>query len=502
MKKILLILIFITLASVFHVRTVYAAAPTGYLDLANDNTIAGWAKDDDFTGAIGIHIYVDGVPVKAMSADGYRADVGHHAFQWNHASFGSGNHEVRVYAIGVNTSGQLDTINPEINGSPKTISVTSTPPAQSEYSLTSGNVKVVFDSKFGGTITKIYDYANMGNLNVVDDSQGGAMFQTAFWILPYHNYNPPYITGNPSLPPECNVDTPDKHLDNPTQAGFVADGLLGNPIGVFGTSTTQDPAEFIRYEDNNQTIHFKSRFIRYDYCQSGGATMDKRQWWDTDFYIEQWASFRKDLPDTLTLKSKIIYTGNNPKSVTTRQLPVIFARHLPRVGYWKNGQKMISSGNGGIGINPDRNWAALIAGDKETGIGMVASPGMTAMLNKDKFMYGEFPDGTENTNTLFISGGVPDLRNTGILTNINYDAPSGHVFTFNPGGTFEWTTFYPIGQLSMIKQNAESLLSNYSNFGMTTPTSAPTPTPTPASLPGDLNLQHPCCQFRQAVHHF
>ena len=80
----------------------------------------------------------------------------------------------------------------------------------------------------------------------------------------------------------------------------------------------------------------------------------------------------------------------------------------------ENGQKMISSGSGGIGINPDSNWVALIAGDKEAGIGMVASPIMTAMLNKDKFMYGEFPDGTENTNTLFISSGVPDLRDTGI----------------------------------------------------------------------------------------
>ena len=75
------------------------------------------------------------------------------------------------------------------------------------------------------------------------------------------------------------------------------------------------------------------------------------------------------------------------------------------------------------------------------------------------------------------------------MSNITYDIASGHVFTFNPGGTFEWTTYYPIGQLALIKQSAETLLANLSNFGIM-PTNTPVPptlTPTKATILGDYD---------------
>ncbi|HZP43054.1 MAG TPA: hypothetical protein VFD84_16305, partial [Candidatus Binatia bacterium] len=45
----------------------------------------GWAQDNDFPYGIVVRIYVDGVLVHAMVADGCRPDVNCHAFHWPHA---------------------------------------------------------------------------------------------------------------------------------------------------------------------------------------------------------------------------------------------------------------------------------------------------------------------------------------------------------------------------------------------------------------------------------
>ncbi len=347
------------------------------------------------------------------------------------------------------------------------LALSQTPSVQAvEYQLISpdGQVKVVLDGFYGGAITQLYDYANMGNLNLIDGFQAGAMFQTAFWVLPYHNYQPPYVDNNPYLPPGCG-NTGDMYLDNPTQAGFVADGRAGNPIGIMGTdSSTPDPNEFIQYEDGNKTIHFKSRFIRYDYCKNGSATMCERQWWDTDFYIEQWASLHPTLPRTLVLRSKITYAGSSQKSVTSRSLPIIFACNLPRIAYWQNAQKVISQNLGSeVGISPDYNWSALVGANTEVGVGMITSKTMVPMLGRGKFSYGELLssiDQCSNNGPLSVvqpGSGVPDLRTLGTLTNV--DGPtSDHIFTFNVGGAFDWTTYYPIGTLDQIRNTADTLL--------------------------------------------
>ena len=47
-----------------------------------------------------------------------------------------------------------------------------------------GKIEVVFDKKYGGAITKVFDNINSPGVNLIDDSQAGAMFQEAFWILP------------------------------------------------------------------------------------------------------------------------------------------------------------------------------------------------------------------------------------------------------------------------------------------------------------------------------
>lgn len=102
-------------------------APLGNLDLATAGTasiaVAGWALDPDTVDPITVHLYLDGVAVQAVVADGERTDVGaalgmgnNHGFS---ASVGasSGPHTLCVYAIDSSLTGP----NPRIGCSAVTV---------------------------------------------------------------------------------------------------------------------------------------------------------------------------------------------------------------------------------------------------------------------------------------------------------------------------------------------------------------------------------------------
>src|SRR5687768_5429838 len=77
-----------------------AAPPYGYLDAADEGVLAGWARDDDFSGSVQVEIYVDGNLFMTGPADGFRADVGAHAFHFLPNTFGPGLHTANAYALG------------------------------------------------------------------------------------------------------------------------------------------------------------------------------------------------------------------------------------------------------------------------------------------------------------------------------------------------------------------------------------------------------------------
>jgi len=331
-----------------------------------------------------------------------------------------------------------------------------------------GKIEVVFDKKYGGAITKIFDNVNSPNVNLIDDSQAGAMFQEAFWILPYHQAE----TGI-KFPPMCSGSS-DQLLRNPTQAGYVGDGHAGNPIGLIGKTTDVDANEFIRWEDGGKTLHFKTKFIRYDFCLPGGnraviseADCDEKakafyhrptakcqDLWDTDYYLEQWAYFKNDLKHVLVLKSKITYVGNGSSQITSRQIPIIFSQNLTRSIYWKDGKKVVTSES--VGENPDYNWTAQVLENKESGIGMVVNKEMKTMLERKNF--------SSETNTIskkgnmYFGAGVPDLRTVATLSGVKLANDSDHVFEFEPGGSMEWMVSFPIDNIDNIKRSAESML--------------------------------------------
>lgn len=113
----------------------------GAFDIVDCDYISGWAFDESLpTASISVHIYIDGKLFTGAQANQSRPDVG--------AAFpGAGNnhgfrvatpasikdkkpHKVEVYAIGIDASGKLDSVNPLIGTKPVTLdcSVKSTPP--------------------------------------------------------------------------------------------------------------------------------------------------------------------------------------------------------------------------------------------------------------------------------------------------------------------------------------------------------------------------------------
>jgi hypothetical protein len=84
--------------------------PFGSMDGAGRSNggvrVRGWALDPDTTGAVGVHVYVDGRPVAALTANNSRADIGaaFRAYSSSHAfdatvPLGPGAHVVCTYAI-------------------------------------------------------------------------------------------------------------------------------------------------------------------------------------------------------------------------------------------------------------------------------------------------------------------------------------------------------------------------------------------------------------------
>jgi len=101
-------------------------APSGSLSGVDCTPkVWGWAKDDDYSGNIDVHIYVNG-PAGSSGASGYNigaADIGNHTFSYtlDPKYIDNKAHSVYAYAIGVDSSGVKNGINPLLSGSPKTI---------------------------------------------------------------------------------------------------------------------------------------------------------------------------------------------------------------------------------------------------------------------------------------------------------------------------------------------------------------------------------------------
>jgi len=104
--------------------------PIGSFDGADSVHATGWAYDQNAGASpINVHIYIDGVPTANIVANVSRPDIigagsgvvqdAYHGFDYTFSGLTAGNHTIQVYAINTPTG-----TNPELPGSPKTITIT------------------------------------------------------------------------------------------------------------------------------------------------------------------------------------------------------------------------------------------------------------------------------------------------------------------------------------------------------------------------------------------
>jgi hypothetical protein len=177
-----------------------AADATGSLDAATPAVVGGWARDPDFAGPIPVHVYIDGHIAHAMLADAVRPDLPFadkaHGFSWTPPPLGPGQHQVVVYAIGVDAQGVPVGVNPPLPGSPKTISdgcgglaintlvwCQGVPNyyvkrAKDTAYLFSDALRVGVNGSYGGTIFELYGPDHSRNRLV---EHGGGAVQLSVW---------------------------------------------------------------------------------------------------------------------------------------------------------------------------------------------------------------------------------------------------------------------------------------------------------------------------------
>lgn len=352
--------------------TAYASAPTGWVDVADGTHIAGWASDADYAGAIAVHVYVDGVLVRGLAADAYRADVGSHAFDWYHEPFGSGRHEVVVYAIGVDGTGALDANNPSLSGTPASFDVGCDGLVGDPLAWCEGNpaywearqldteyvggtyVRAGVNTSYGGTIFQLYDEDWTDNLLM---EHGGAAIQLSVW-----GYDPVGGTGYFSLD-SCDA-TP-----YPTEAACLGNGHAScvaraysegdhvancgsvnacvgwdagapyNPIQAQGTdcgwdSASNDVASATWTGSALRTEHDTPR--HFTKSGSGVASMVFEQTTTPgDFWIE--------------LDYRVAYSGTQTWSDHDQEVPAIFTNHdIDARFYWYDGDAPFTDPDGAV----------------------------------------------------------------------------------------------------------------------------------------------------------
>ena len=105
--------------------------PVGNFDGADTTHITGWAYDENAgTDPIDIHIYIDGTHTETQTANLTRSGLGgqsyngttiqgdNHGFDYTLPTLSEGDHTISVYAINTPTGN-----NPELDGSPRTITI-------------------------------------------------------------------------------------------------------------------------------------------------------------------------------------------------------------------------------------------------------------------------------------------------------------------------------------------------------------------------------------------
>lgn len=102
-----------TVATLIGKRTVTNTAPTGWVDVLNKTTVAGWAYDKDAgTGPVNVAVYINGTLSATVTANVSRPDLAgvlgssNHGFVFTVPTLSAGSHQISVFVLDA-ASGKL-----------------------------------------------------------------------------------------------------------------------------------------------------------------------------------------------------------------------------------------------------------------------------------------------------------------------------------------------------------------------------------------------------------
>jgi hypothetical protein len=332
-----------------------------------------------------VHVYVDGVLLKALVASANRSDVGSHGFDWAPPPYGPGNHTVDLYAIGVDSSGVPDGNNTLLggHGTPCTFDegcgrLTGDPHAwcavqhywqrrQNETQLVRNNVvSAGVSASFGGAVMQLYGADWQTQLL---DEHGGAACQLSIWGYDA-TQDAPGAGGwfKRASPSQKRCDPTPYTSEAACQNGTAADcvvrccphgshvldckdeqpcdqwsaGAPWNPIQCMGAGCgweTHVPTTnaWVPRANGNGTSSEAALALHTVLPRGYDFTNNKQP---LPLQMEQWVSVLPDPSPFVRLQYRMTYAeGTTPDwTPTTQEVPAIFtAKGISSVFYWYDG---------------------------------------------------------------------------------------------------------------------------------------------------------------------
>ncbi len=332
------------------------------------------------------------------------------------------------------------------------------------YGITSsdGNVSVGVSDRFGGAIAYYKDKRISDSTpaagNTVNFTQAGALLQNALFLYPYDVTQEQMCAASAQVNGVCPGTLP---FSNPTQGGYLADGLQGNPNGsqiiVAGNA-----------------IYTQSRMTNYNYDYIGvPLTSANSAQWQTNIWQQSYIYFDPGMPDVLVIDTQIAYCIDNnatcagqPMPIAALGLPSFFAlgsfTGFPSItGPYSRGAYATSSKSsititsaGGETVVPAdaENWVALLQGSKNSGVGLSVA-NYEPMTNSYGYSFSATP-----VPYMFASEPNLQLFETSNFSTVTQNG--AQVYEFQPGGWFEFRTYLSTGTVQQIRTKlnaAESL---------------------------------------------
>jgi hypothetical protein len=361
--------------------------PGGALDAANGSYIAGWASDPDFSGPIPVHIYIDDVIVEDELAASYRADVGAHAFHWAHAPFGAGNHNVKVYAIGVNSAGVPDGQNvllqisstklQRVNGGVVFYTGCSgLRGSAAEWCANMPNywrnrqndtkllwndfVKIGINNSYGGMISQLYGSDRSKNL--ITEHGGGAM-QVSLWG--YDDSNPtggffgneagkcdPTAYSSQAL---CLANNASCREWGAAKGAHVADCVSVKYCGMWGAGAPWNP---IQGQGPNCSWDSAANDVQYKASTADGGWEirynNPYQFTKTNQFTGLTLGQKVSLGDAYAkIEYSILYNGVSRGGFHPQEIPAIFLDNIKNKFYYYGGSTPFSNVNSDVTVIPE-----------------------------------------------------------------------------------------------------------------------------------------------------